>query len=105
MSETIAASPMLRDVLDEIATGVFSPDEVHRYSEMVNVLTHYDHFMVTADFDGYCAAQNAVDIRWRDRKSWWRASILNTARMAWFSSDRAIRQYADEIWRVPVREP
>jgi glycogen phosphorylase len=105
MSETIAASPMLRDVLDEIATGVFSPDEVHRYGELVNVLTHYDHFMVTADFDAYWAAQNAVAIRWRDRKSWWRASILNTAHMAWFSSDRAIRQYAEEIWQVPVREP
>jgi len=99
---TIAASPMLRDVLDEISTGVFSPDEVHRYEQLVQILTYHDHFMVTADFDSYCAAQSAVEIRWRDRKSWWRASIMNTAHMAWFSSDRAIRQYADEIWRVPA---
>ncbi len=99
--ETITASPMLRDVLDEISTGVFSPDDVHRYEELVHILTYHDHFMVTADFDAYCAAQSAVEIRWRDRKSWWRASTLNTAHMAWFSSDRAIRQYAEEIWRVP----
>jgi glycogen phosphorylase len=38
--------------------------------------------------------------RWRDRHSWWRASVLNTARMGWFSSDRAIREYADDIWNV-----
>ncbi len=103
--ETIAASPMLRHVLDEIATGVFSPDEVHRYAQLVETLTYHDHFMVTADFDAYCAAQSAVEIRWRDRKSWWRASTLNTAHMAWFSSDRAIRQYAEEIWRVPAGKP
>lgn len=100
--ETIAASPMLREVLDEIATGVFSPDDPGRYAQLVETLTYHDHFMVTADFDAYCAAQHDVAIRWRDRKSWWRASILNTARVSWFSSDRAIRQYAEEIWRVPA---
>jgi starch phosphorylase len=69
----------------------------------VETLTYHDHFMVTADFEAYRAAQSAVALRWRDRKSWWRSSILNTARMGWFSSDRAIEQYAKEIWHVPVR--
>ncbi len=100
--ETIAASPALREVLNSVATGVFSPDEVRRYEQLVNTLTYHDHFMVTADFEAYCAAQRAVAIRWRDRKSWWRSSIMNTAHMAWFSSDRAIEQYAAEIWRVPA---
>ena len=103
--ETIAASPMLKHVLDEVATGVFSPDDVNRYQELVRVLTYYDHFMVTADFDAYCAAQSAVETRWRDSKSWWRAATLNTAHMAWFSSDRAIREYAEDIWRVPAGNP
>jgi len=100
--ETIAASPVLGEVLNAVATGVFSPDEVHRYEQLVQTLTYHDHFMVTADFEAYWAAQRAVDIRWRDRKTWWRSSIMNTAHMAWFSSDRAIRQYAEEIWRVPA---
>ena len=43
-----------------------------------------------------------LDARWRDRRAWWRSSLLNTARMAWFSSDRTIGEYAAEIWNVPV---
>ncbi len=100
--ETIAASPLLREVLDAVATGVFSPGEARRYDQLVQTLTYHDHFLVTADFEAYWDAQRAVDIRWRDRKSWWRSSILNTARMGWFSSDRTIKQYAEEIWRVPT---
>ncbi len=58
--------------------------------------------MVAADFDTYWQAQRAVDALWKDSAAWWRASILNTARMGWFSSDRTIREYADDVWRVPV---
>jgi starch phosphorylase len=101
--ETIAASPVLREVLDSVASGVFSPDDRDRYRQLSETLTYHDHFMVTADFDAYFAAQRAVAIRWRDRKSWWRSSILNTARVGWFSSDRTISEYAEDIWRVPVR--
>ncbi len=100
--KTIAASPMLREVLDEVATGVFSHDGVGRYSQLVDILTYHDHFMVTADFEAYCTAQSAVADLWHDRKSWWRTSILNTARVAWFSSDRAVQEYADEIWCPPA---
>jgi glycogen phosphorylase len=103
--ETIAASPALREVLDSVASGVFSHDEKDRYRQLVDILTYHDHFMVTADFDSYCQAQRLADIRWRDRKSWWRSSILNTARVGWFSSDRTIKEYAEEIWRVPLRLP
>ena len=67
------------------------------------LLTYHDYFLVTADFDAYCAAQAAVGRRWRDRKAWWRSAILNTARIGWFSSDRTIAEYAEEIWNVPVR--
>ena len=58
--------------------------------------------MVSADFDSYYMAQRGIDARWQVVSAWTRASILNVARMAWFSSDRAIREYADDIWNVPV---
>ena len=58
--------------------------------------------MVAADFEAYWAAQRAVDDLWGNPGEWWRRSILNTARMGWFSSDRTIAEYAREIWQVPV---
>ncbi len=50
--------------------------------------------MIAADFDAYWQAQRAIDALWSDPSAWWRVSILNTARMGWFSSDRTIREYA-----------
>jgi len=58
--------------------------------------------MVAADFDSYWDAQRSIDRLWHSPSDWWRMSVLNTANMAWFSSDRAIREYADDIWNVPV---
>ena len=58
--------------------------------------------MVSADFDSYWDAQRGIDARWQVPSAWSRASILNVARMAWFSSDRTIREYAEDIWDVPV---
>ncbi len=92
-TETIAGSSLLREALDEISAGVFSPDDPGRYRGLVDVLTHHDYFMVCADFEAYWAAQMKVDERWRDKAGWWRASALNTANMGWFSSDRTIQEY------------
>jgi glycogen phosphorylase len=100
--ETIATSPRLSAALHAIAAGLFSPDDRHRYAQLVDALTYYDHFLVTKDFDSYSEAQRNVDARWRDQRAWRRSAILNTARVAWFSSDRTIREYAEEIWKVPV---
>jgi starch phosphorylase len=102
-SEIIAATPLLREALDEIASGVFSPDDPGRYRGLVDIVTHHDYFMVCADFQAYWDAQMKVDERWRDQASWWRASAINTANMGWFSSDRTIREYAGEIWNAPFK--
>jgi starch phosphorylase len=97
-----ANSPRLRDAIDSIASGVFSPDEPHRFQPIVESLLAYDTFMVAADFDAYWEAQRLLDALWHDPAAWWRMSVINTARMGWFSSDRTIREYGEEIWQVPV---
>jgi glycogen phosphorylase len=99
---TIAASPNLAEALDTIASGVFSSGEGDRFRDLLDALTNHDDFMVTADFDAYYGKQREVVTLWHDRSAWWRASILNTAGVGWFSSDRTVREYAEEIWSVPV---
>jgi starch phosphorylase len=100
--ESIAVSPVLAEVLDALQSGMFCPDEPARYHGLVDVLRHHDYFMVCADFDAYYAAQRDIEALWRRPAAWWRASILNTAGAGWFSSDRAIREYAAKVWDVPV---
>ena len=100
--EAIAESPRLAKAIEAIATGVFSQGDRDRYAPIVTALRDHDRFMVAADFDDYWEAQRSVDRLWRTPEDWWRMSILNTARMGWFSSDRTIREYAADIWKVPV---
>jgi glycogen phosphorylase len=101
-AETISACPTLSRVIDAIERGVFSPDDPHRFAPIAHSLRHLDYYMVSADFDGYYRTQRIVDRQWSSA-AWTRASILNVARMGWFSSDRTIREYAEDIWNVPVR--
>ena len=98
----IDGSPELAQALSAIATGVFSPSDPTRYAELIDGLYKHDWFMVAADFDAYAAAQRDVDAVWRDSPDWYARAIRNVARMGWFSSDRTIRQYAKDIWNVPV---
>ncbi|MDB5591265.1 glycogen/starch/alpha-glucan phosphorylase [Enterovirga sp.] len=98
----IANSPRLASVLYAMRGGAFSPDERSRYAGLVQGLSDHDTFMVTDDFDSYWDAQRGLDRLWAEPRSWWRQSAVNTARIGWFSSDRTIRDYAEEIWRVPV---
>jgi starch phosphorylase len=98
--EAAEACPRLAAVIESIASGAFSPEEPNRFRDLVDALLGFDPFMVAADFDAYWNAQRALDDLWKQPKSWWRAAIMTTARMGWFSSDRTIREYADEIWRV-----
>ena len=96
----IEGSRELSQALSAIASGVFSPDDPHRFAGLVDGLYNHDWFMVAADFDAYAKAQREVDATWNDKSTWYAKTIRNTARMGWFSSDRTIRQYAKEIWRV-----
>jgi starch phosphorylase len=104
-SDVIARSPRLARAIRAIESGEFSPDDPSRFESVAHALRHLDHYMVSADFDAYFEAQRGIDARWQVTPAWTRASILNVARMAWFSSDRTIAEYAKDIWNVPVRGP
>ncbi len=96
----IDGSRELLQALDAIASGVFAPDDPHRFEGLVDGLRDHDWFMVAADFDAYMAAQRRIDVAWRDRARWTAMAVRNTANMGWFSSDRTISEYATDIWGV-----
>ncbi|WP_027667779.1 glycogen/starch/alpha-glucan phosphorylase [Rhizobium leguminosarum] len=96
----IEGSRELAQALAAISSGVFSPDDRNRYTALIDGIYSHDWFMVAADFDAYAQAQREVDQIWTNQSAWYTKTINNTARMGWFSSDRTIRQYADEIWRA-----
>ncbi|WP_375465162.1 glycogen/starch/alpha-glucan phosphorylase [uncultured Methylobacterium sp.] len=98
----IQASPRLAAALDMIASGRFSPEEPNRFRPLTDDLRHRDQYLLTVDFDDYWRVQREIDIAWADPAGWWARAVRNTARMAWFSSDRSMREYADEIWRVKL---
>jgi starch phosphorylase len=99
----IVKSPRLKEALESISSGVFSPDDPHRYRDLIGGLYDHDWFMVARDFDAYAAAQAEVDAIWKDRARWNAIAIRNTASVGFFSSDRTIRQYAADIWGVPTK--
>ena len=96
----IAADFRLAEVLEQIASGFFSPDDRHRYATLISNLRNHDWFMVCADFAAYWEVQERIDLIWRNPADWTCRAVRNTARMGWFSSDRTIRGYARDIWDV-----
>lgn len=96
----IESTPRLKAVLDLVVGGFFSPDDRFRFRPIVESLASRDYFLVCKDFASYAACQERVDALWRDAERWTRMSILNTAGMGKFSSDRTVAQYAAEIWGV-----
>jgi starch phosphorylase len=98
------SEPLLREVLDLIGSKAFGKGE-DLFRPLLDTLLGHDTYMLCADFASYVACQDQVDKAYKDKKKWGRMSILNVARAGKFSSDRAIREYADEIWKtkpVPV---
>ncbi|HEY8996134.1 MAG TPA: glycogen/starch/alpha-glucan phosphorylase [Lacunisphaera sp.] len=90
----------LRAVLDLIVSGVFSRGDRDLFRPIVQSLLDRDDYLLLADYPGYIAAQEAVGRAYLDTAGWTRMSILNVARMGKFSSDRAIREYCRDIWRI-----
>ena len=94
------ANPTLRGVLDAIASGQFSQGDKELFRPIVDSLLQHDEYLLLADFAPYLECCERAAAAFRDRDGWTRMSILNAARSGFFSSDRTIRQYSEEIWRV-----
>jgi starch phosphorylase len=90
----------LRAVIDLIRDGFFSRGDAELFRPLVDNLLLHDPYMLLADFQSYVDCQNRVDEAYLDRENWARMSILNTARSGKFSSDRTIREYCEDIWKV-----
>jgi starch phosphorylase len=90
----------LRHAIDRIANGAFSHGDALLFHPLVENLLHHDPFLVLADYAAYVACQEEVSRVYRDQERWSRMSILNVARMGHFSSDRSIRDYCSDIWRI-----
>ncbi len=99
--ELYHASTELKSALDLIGSGLFSHGDKELFRPLTDNLIHSDPFMVLADFHSYADRQHEVDRTYRTPHQWERMSILNTARMGKFSSDRSIRDYVDQIWKTP----
>jgi starch phosphorylase len=103
-TDAIAASPPLARAIGAIEAGVLSPDDPQRFERLTQALRHADDYLVTADFADYFSAQRRIDALYRRPADWEKACIMNIAGMGWFSSDRAIRGYAEAIWQTPISE-
>ena len=91
----------LKCVLDQIYNGYFSPDSKSMFHSIFNNLVHDgDYYFHLADYRSYIECQDRVSTLYQDQLDWTKKSILNVARMSKFSSDRTIKQYAEEIWKV-----
>jgi starch phosphorylase len=94
------ANPVLKDTIDQIASGVFSAGDQELFRPIVDSLLNQDQYLLLADYQSYIDCQDAVSHAYLDREHWTRMSILNTARMGFFSSDRSVLDYARDIWHI-----
>lgn len=95
----------VREVLDLIDSGFFSPEDAGLFKPLVRSLLDDDRYLVLADFDAYARAQQEAEAAYAQPARWWRSAIINVARMGFFSSDRTISEYARDIWGITAQPP
>jgi len=99
------ANTELRKIINQLSSGYFSPGEPELFNPVVKSLMEYDRFFVLADYESYIACQEQVVEAYRDKERWTKMAVLNLARSGKFSSDRAIREYAEHIWKISPLSP
>jgi len=98
------SNEMLRRVIDKIGDGTFSEGSRQVFAPIVDTLLNRDEWMLLADYQAFVDAQAKVNDAYKHKDEWIRMSILNVARMGKFSSDRAIKEYCENIWNVKPLE-
>ncbi|MCY1042631.1 glycogen/starch/alpha-glucan phosphorylase [Corallococcus sp. bb12-1] len=98
--EVYESNTELREALDLIRSGFFSPEDRNLFQPLVDSLLDEDRYLVLADFAAYSSKQEEVVRAYQDQEGWTKKCIVNVARAGIFSSDRTIKQYAEEIWNV-----
>jgi starch phosphorylase len=100
-AHVLTQTPELKRAIDAISSGLFTPNNIADSSVVIDrLLSDGEHFLVLADFAAYVAAQDRVDALFKNPEEWTRKSVINALSMGPFSSDRAIRNYADNIWAI-----
>ncbi|RXN01301.1 hypothetical protein EOD39_7212 [Acipenser ruthenus] len=92
--------PELKQVMDQISSGFFSPKQPDLFKDIINMLMNHDRFKVFADYEAYISSQEKVNDLYKNPKEWTKTVIKNIAGSGKFSSDRTIAEYAREIWGV-----
>ena len=100
----INQSPLLKEILELIAKNYFSAFQPGLFNPILESIYNADPFFICADFDSYCKAQDSVSRLYLDSEEWFKKSIINVAHSYHFSSDRTIREYNQEIWKVTPLE-
>ncbi len=90
----------LRQVIDQISSGYFSPNDPNRYQDLLNGWRYHDFYQAFADFRSYVEAQKAVDEKYKNQQAWVDSALQNIVNMSFFSSDRTIAEYAEKIWKI-----
>ncbi|PSB10511.1 glycogen phosphorylase [Pleurocapsa sp. CCALA 161] len=94
----------LKEVIDRVAHGDFSYGDTKLFKPIIDSLLYDDPYMLLADYQDYIDCQERVSETYKDQQKWTRMSILNSARMGKFSSDRTIKEYCEQIWDIePVK--
>ena len=88
------------EILRLLKSGYFNISEPDIFDNLINNLTEIDYYMHFADLGSYIEEQKKVGIKYSDRDSWIKSSLLNIANAGKFSSDRTIREYAEDIWKI-----
>ncbi len=100
-AQVVAGNPELKRAIQTLESGLFTPDNLSDSTMVVDrLMSDGEHFLVLADYESYAAAQDRVDALFRDTDAWTRQAIINALSMGPFSSDRSIREYADNIWGI-----
>ena len=96
--------PRIKEVIDQLTNGFFDRVSRDEFVDIRNNLIYSDNYFILKDFDSYIQAQEKINELYKDQAKWTRMSIINIAKSGYFTTDRTMRQYNEDIWHVKPYE-